>query len=380
MPTVSVIIPAYNQGEYLQEAIQSVLVQTLNDFELVVVDDGSTDETCFIVKRFSDDRLHYIYQENQGLSAARNTGIKATKGRYLTFLDSDDMFQPEKLRLLVEELETNKNIGLVAGQAVPIDQDGNSIGRIFNKPVPVDVRHLLLTNPLHVGSVLLRRSWQEKVGFFDEALRSYEDWDMWLRLVRSGCRMGWVDRPVSFYRFHPDQMVRNSRQMTEATFAVLNKFFSDPALSNEWLEMKNLAYSSAYLRATVQAYAAGKYTQAKSYLNEAIKLNQNLLADDARPLAERFAAFSDSPKHRNPLRFLEIIYGNLPENLSIIKKHRKNNLGKAAFHFAYQAYQQQDFATARYSILRALYYQPVFLKNRGALSILVRSCLPISIQ
>jgi glycosyltransferase involved in cell wall biosynthesis len=376
MTSVSVIIPTYNQGEYLGDAVLSVLAQSFHDIELVVVDDGSTDNTRKIAQGFTDRRILYLYQENQGLSAARNTGIKNSTGRYLTFLDSDDLYHPEKISLLFTEMESNPELGFIAGQAVPIDQNGRRIGRLFDKPIPQDIRHLLLGNPLHVGSVMLRCSWQERVGLFDESLRSYEDWDMWLRLARAGCQMGWLDQPVSFYRFHPDQMVRNSSQMTEATFAVLDKFFCDPGITGEWLELRDPAYSSANLRAAMQAYAANEFDLAKHYLSEAIRLNKDLITGDAGILADRFAAFADSPKHRNPLHFLEVIYRNLPVALSHVKQRGNKDLGKAAFHFAFQAYQQKDFGTARYAILRALYYQPVFLKNRGLLSILFRSSFP----
>jgi glycosyltransferase involved in cell wall biosynthesis len=210
---VSVIIPAYNQSDYLGIAIQSVLDQTYQDIEILVIDDGSTDDTRKVANRFSDPRIKYIYQANKGLSGARNTGIRNSAGEYLTFLDSDDLFLPEKINLLASFLNSQTEIGFVAGQAIPIDEHGQRIGNLFDNPIPKDPSKLLLGNPLHVGSVMLRRSWQEKIGYFDESLRSYEDWDMWLRLAISGCKMGWVAQPVSKYRFHSKQMVRNSPKL-----------------------------------------------------------------------------------------------------------------------------------------------------------------------
>jgi len=155
---VSVIIPAYNQGLYLKEAIQSVLDQTYPNFDLVIVDDGSTDDTAEVVHRFRDQRIRYIYQENRGLSAARNTGIQHSDGELLTFLDSDDLFFPDKLEVLVAELEQHPEVGFVAGQAVLIDEYGNPLGEVFNTPLPDDPARLLLWNPLHVCSVMVRRS------------------------------------------------------------------------------------------------------------------------------------------------------------------------------------------------------------------------------
>jgi len=223
MSTVSVIIPAYNQSHYLGQAIQSVLDQTYPDFEIIVVDDGSTDDTRAVADSFTDARLRYVYQDNAGLSAARNTGIRHATGTYLSYLDSDDLFLSEKLALLVDAFDREPELGFAAGQAVLIDENSQPLGEIFDAGLPQDRSQLLMNNPLHVGSVLLRRDWQEKVGFFDESLRSYEDWDMWLRLVRAGCQMGWVPQPVSLYRFHRAQMTRLGKQMTTATFAVLEK-------------------------------------------------------------------------------------------------------------------------------------------------------------
>ena len=246
MPKIAVIIPAYNQSQYLGQAIQSVLEQTFKDWEAIVVDDGSSDETRSVALSYPDARLHYVYQENRGLSAARNTGIRNTTAPYLSFLDSDDTVPTGKLAILLENLEAKPAVGLVAGQAIPIDEHGKQVGKIMDTPIPQDSEQLLLGNPLHVGSVLLRRSWQEKAGFFDESLRSYEDWDMWLRLGCLGCGMDYVNQPVSLYRFHTAQMTRIGGQMTTATFAVLDKLYSQPDLHPAWkvLQIRHTAAHS----------------------------------------------------------------------------------------------------------------------------------------
>ncbi len=259
MPKIAVIIPAYNQSQYLSQAIQSVLDQTFSDWEAVIVDDGSTDATRSVALSYPDSRLRYVYQENRGLSAARNTGIRNSSAPNLSFLDSDDMFLPEKLTVLLAALEQSPELGLVAGQAVPVDENGKRVGKVMDTPLPDQAERLLLGNPLHVGSVLLRRSWQEQAGFFDESLRSYEDWDMWLRLGHLGCRMGYVNQPVSLYRFHTAQMTRIGAQMTTATFAVLDKLYSNPDLPPAWQDLHDMAYSQAYLRAAAQAYHAHNY-------------------------------------------------------------------------------------------------------------------------
>ncbi len=373
MSTVSVIIPAYNQSHYLGQAIESVLAQSYPDFEIIIVDDGSTDDTRAVAQSYADPRLRYVYQANAGLSAARNTGIRHAAGSLLSYLDSDDLFLPEKLALLVEALERQPELGFVAGQAILIDENSQPLGEIFEAGLPADTTQLLLGNPLHVGSVLLRREWQERVGFFDETLRSYEDWDMWLRLARAGCRMGWVARPVSLYRFHRAQMTRNGDQMTTATFAVLEKTFNEPALPESWQTLRDQAYSRAYLRAAAQAYNARAFAKAKTYMDEAVRLYPELSADGAACLADLVAGWANYAKTSDPLAFLEGIYDNLPESLSGLRQRRRHELARQALQMAFAAHQQGDSAAARAAIWRACQYQPGVLTNRGALSILIRS-------
>lgn len=373
---VSVIIPAYNQGHYLGRAVKSVLAQTYSEWEAIIVDDGSTDDTAEVAATFSDPRVRYIYQENRGLSGARNTGIRHARGDYLTYLDSDDCFLPQKLALLVGELEEKPQLGFVAGQAIPIDERGNQIGKVFAKSPPEDPARWLLGNPLHVGSVMVRRSWQKRVGFFDERLRSYEDWDMWLRLARAGCQMGWVARPVSLYRFHTGQMTRDGRQMTEATMAVLDKVFEDQALPANWQAMRAPAYSRAYLRASAQAYREEDVDLAQHYLSQAVSLDPDLAADGGAALAAHMVAWTDLPKISDPIAFMERVYNNLPTDLTPLQKRRRSELARVAIQQAFTAYQERELACTRAAVRRAVRYQPRWLANRGVLSIMVRSHLP----
>jgi len=147
--TVSVVIPAYNQSQYLAAAIRSALAQTYEDIEVLVVDDGSTDDTRRVATSFDDSRVRYIYQNNAGLAAARNTGIRHARGSVLTFLDSDDLFLPEKLALLCGTLDANPRLGMVAGQAILIDELGEPLGEVFERGFPSEISDLLLGNPLH---------------------------------------------------------------------------------------------------------------------------------------------------------------------------------------------------------------------------------------
>jgi glycosyltransferase involved in cell wall biosynthesis len=376
MELVSVIIPAYNQGHFLAEAVQSVLDQTYSAVEVLVVDDGSTDDTAVVGQSFADARVHYIYQENRGLSGARNTGIRQAQGRYLTFLDSDDYFLPEKISLLMKAFAQNPTWGLVAGQSIPVNEEGQQIAATFDRPVPANAAELLLHNPLHVGSVLLKRSWQEQAGFFDETLRSYEDWDMWLRLALAGCPMGWVAQPVSCYRFHSNQMTRDGRQMTTATFMVLDKLFKQgQPLPADWLALQDKAYSSAYIRAAAQSYRVPDYDEANGYLAQAIALNPEWLARDAQDLRTRLVSFTALPKTADPVPQLAAIYDHLPQSLAMVQAYKATDVAQAALALAFVAAQRQDWTAVRHALGYVRHYQPRLLLNRGVMKLFIRAYL-----
>lgn len=370
---ISVIIPAYNQAHYLDAAVESVLAQTRPDFEVIIVDDGSTDDTAAIARSFTDPRVRMVSQPNAGLSAARNTGLRHTSGDLVTFLDSDDLFLPEKLALLAGEMERRPDLGFVAGQAELIDEDGERIGVTFDSPIPEDPARLLLWNPLHVGSVMVRREWLDRVGPFDESLRAYEDWDLYLRLARAGCKMGWMERPVSLYRFHTQQMTQDRARMTTATFAVLDKIFADPQLPPAWRELKDSAYSNAYLRSAIQAYRSGDMPAGRDDLARAVGLDGELAAEDGRVLETRLSALADSPKIVDRLGFLEKVYDFLPDNLEGLKRRRRQVLGRLAAEAGFDAYCKGDLLLARRCMFSAVRYQPTWLANRGVLSIILRS-------
>lgn len=372
--TVSVIIPAYNQAHYLGLAIQSALDQQVHDVEIVVVDDGSTDNTRQVAQAFTDTRVRYVYQENQGLSAARNTGIRLATGQFITFLDSDDLFLPEKLTLLMAEMAQRPFLGFVAGEAILIDEANNHLPHRMDAGLPQDSRELLLGNPLHVGSVLVRREWLAQAGDFDESLRACEDWDMWLRLARCGCQMAFVAQPVSLYRVHQAQMTRQAERMRTAMLAVLDKFFADDnAEIVRWQPLKDKAYAAAYVRAAARAYHAGGFADASADLATAVTLDPTLLQNEAQPLVNQLNGWANAPMADDPLAYLEGVYHHLPTSLQVLVQRRNRELGEVALRQAFTAYRAGDYQQVRSLVWQAIRYQPQIVLNRGALSIWIRS-------
>jgi glycosyltransferase involved in cell wall biosynthesis len=208
MAVVSVVIPTYNRSDLVCEAIDSVLAQTLQGTEIVVVDDGSTDGTGRILAERYGDQIHYVFQPNQGRSVARNRGAQATTGRYVTFLDSDDLLLPHASETLSGMLDQEPSVGVAYADGYYCDSSGSVIEPFsLGTPMPSgDVLETLMSTAIVVAPAagMIRRSWLERMGWplFDESLRGTEDHDFWLRLAALGCPFRYVDKIICKYRLH----------------------------------------------------------------------------------------------------------------------------------------------------------------------------------
>lgn len=193
-PLVSIIIPAYNAERYIARAIKSALNQTWRDIEVIVVDDGSTDRTAEIVRSFKDPRVRYIYQQNQNVGSARNHGIKESKGKYITFLDADDEYLPEKVEKQVEFLEQNPKYQVVYCDTIQFYSDNPD--KLFIKkgehPSGDIFEALLHSSVINPNTVMMAKELLVKVGMFDERPNFPEDWELWLRIARAGYLFGHI--------------------------------------------------------------------------------------------------------------------------------------------------------------------------------------------
>ena len=240
-PKVSVIIPAYNASKFIREAIDSVLNQTYKDYEIIVVDgrDGSTDSTREIVAEYGD-AVRYFHQENRGLSDARNKGILNSKGEYIAFLDSDDLWFENKLALQVEFLDSHRDVGLVFsdslfktyGDVTAMEQ--RLVGRRFfqtAKPYRGEVLcQLFVVNFIPVLTVLVRKECLLKVGLFKMEYDSAEDYDLWLRVSRV-FKVDYIDEPLAIYRIRGDSLVHKSdRLLSNLILIKKNVLESEPQL------------------------------------------------------------------------------------------------------------------------------------------------------
>ena len=220
MARISAIVPAFNAAKTIEAALLSVLSQTYQDWEIRVTDDGSTDDTRQIVERLMPQfggRLHYYYQENRGLPAARNAAIERASGEYFALLDSDDVWLEQRLERTIAAFAANPNVGLVHGRVARIDTEGKIIGY----PNPSDSRFLsgriarhIYTRKAHLlcPTVSFSRQAVEVAGRFDEQMRSTEDRDMWFRIAER-FEVFYVDEVIAHYRISPNSMSRDRERM-----------------------------------------------------------------------------------------------------------------------------------------------------------------------
>ncbi|WP_319423431.1 glycosyltransferase family 2 protein [Pleurocapsa sp. FMAR1] len=248
MPKVTVIIPAYNAMAFLPEALNSVFNQTYQDFEVIVVNDGSTDETEQWVSQIEDPRVNLVSQENKGLAGARNTGIGHAQGEYIAFLDDDDLWESTKLEKQVNVLDENPEVGLVYTWVSLIDSDGKPRGRIWCNSEEGNVwKKLLEHNIVESGSVaMVRHSCYQSVGLYDCTLPSSyaEDWDMWLRIAAQ-YHFQVILEPLVYYRDTPSSLSKNWRVTEQSYQIVIEKAFANAPQNLQHL--KGRCYSFAYL-------------------------------------------------------------------------------------------------------------------------------------
>lgn len=204
MPKVSVNIPCFNSAGFIRETIESVLNQTFRDFEVVVIDDGSKDETGEIIKNYNDEQIHYFYQENQGLSRARNRALFLSRGEYIAFLDHDDIWLPDKLAKQVEILNEQPDIDFVYTNYYKKMSNSTKlfIGYREKQPVGNVFGPFIRYYPVVMTTSMVRKETIDRLGSpFDESLYLTEEYDLFMRLFFKS-KAEYIDTPLAIYRVH----------------------------------------------------------------------------------------------------------------------------------------------------------------------------------
>ncbi|MFC1510445.1 glycosyltransferase family 2 protein [Candidatus Omnitrophota bacterium] len=276
---VSILVPSYNGAKYLPDALNSALKQTYQDFEILIMDDGSTDNTKEVLAPFLEahsDKIRYFYQENQGLACARNAAISHAQGEYLALLDADDIWLPQRLEKTVAVIEADPQVGLVHANITRISLEGKELdtpkrdvsvlsGSIFE--------HIFLRKA-HVScpTVLFRKKCYDDCGGFDPALARLgcEDRELWLRFVKK-YSFQYIDEVLAFYRLSASSMSKNKEKMMKARMYVVDKFC--PEGDQHCLALRKAALAKIYRDLGDEFLFEGNFDVAKENYMKAVRQN-----------------------------------------------------------------------------------------------------------
>lgn len=287
-PRVSVIIPTFNTGRFIEGAVQSVFAQTETDFELIVVDDGSTDDTRGRLRPY-EGKIRYVYQTNSGRPSARNKGLELAQGEFLAFLDADDIWMPDRLERGLRFLEAKKDAGLVHGEVEMIDSRGRllddetrHVKTIYQMEAKKGSGYLRLLDRCAIFSstVLLRRACAEKVGAYDARFPIYEDYDWYLRFSMR-FSVGLLGAPaVAHYRVHQGNVSTQYDRLrtAEIYIAILRKNLEE-APARLSAESYRRARSRILIKLAEFYEAARQKKEARSSILEAVRHEPALLFD-----------------------------------------------------------------------------------------------------
>lgn len=383
-PLVSIIIPNYNHAQYVGDAIWSVLTQEYRNFEIIVVDDGSTDNSREVITQFGD-KVQYIHQKNAGLSAARNTGIKASKGVLIGVLDADDMYESIFLSTLVVTLQENPDAdGVYCGYQF-VDHKNNLLPQIEARPVDHDKLYdaLLDGNFFVPESIFLRRYVYDNVGLFDETLRACEDWDVWLRVTK---KYKIVHSPniLTRHRILPGSMSTDPQRMLTYRLAVLKKHVGDEPVGNG-SSVAHRAYGRAYLGSCVEYLQYGNTDRAYECFQKLANIYPVLLTE-----LDTFYQLGcgDQPKgSMGDLASLNVKRNSVPLLLMMTSLFSDSRTGKdvrlleraasakAYFALGMLAYGTREFRESRWFFARAVFTDFKYLFNRELTSRWLKSLM-----
>jgi glycosyltransferase involved in cell wall biosynthesis len=276
MPRVTIVMPAYNAARYLPTAIDSVIHQSYSDWELIVIDDGSTDETKSVATSYvprTSGRLRYLYQSNRGPAAARNAGLQATTGEFIATLDADDVWLPMRLERGISVMDRSPQVGLVHSLVARINVEGNVVGS-FNFPSKHQAGKIALniyTRRANILSptVLFRRQCIDTVGLFDEAFRGTEDRDLWFRIAER-YEIAYIDEILALYRSSPGSVASDSGLAVQTKLSFARKHLERRACSRfSWLR----ALGQIYREQGDVCFSRGQLKQSLGYYTRSVCCN-----------------------------------------------------------------------------------------------------------
>ena len=290
---ISVIIPTYNCDRYIVQAIDSVLMQEDCEVEVIVIDDGSTDDTENVLEPYGD-RIHYILQKNQGVAAARNNGIAHAQGDYVAFLDADDYFLPGKLAAQAAILQAKPDVGIVHSGWQRVDSEGNKIldVRPWEDVPKLDLEGWLRWKPVLPSAMMFRREWLQYAGGFDPRFPPAEDTNLVLRMALKGCKTEWLQEITVHYRQHEQSAMHKGLPQARSLTAVMDDFFSQPNLPNQVRLMESSVRYGTLVWIGWYLYYTQHFQEMGDYLKQSWQYRSFSATETVINWTESFAVFS----------------------------------------------------------------------------------------
>lgn len=384
-PLVSVIIPTFNRAAFVRVAVESVLRQSYRPLEIIVVDDGSRDDTQDVLTPLVES-VRYTYQENQGVAVARNAGIAASKGEYVSLLDSDDVWLPDKLTCQMDYLLTHPEVGMVACHAVAIDTNGDQLD---GAPICahqcegwVSQETNILRSPLILSTLLVRRACLPTPDPFPPGVCFGEDWEMGLR-VGASYPIWFLDQVLVKVRRHEGNATAPLASQLQADrklqdrLAVIDRIFPLlPGSADSLRSLRAQAEAQEYAAAAVPSYANEAFELAASRLGKAVALDPATWQGEE--LVTRVCGFAQLVYQERgeeaAFSFLDNVIGHLPPEIGEpVRVARALRARTLIFTVGFNALADSRPRKAASSIMRGLMQQPSYARNSGVLITLARS-------
>lgn len=387
MPKISIITPAYNAAATIGRTIASVQAQTFADWEHIIIDDGSTDDTRAVVDAARDSRLRYYYQSNQGPGEARNHGIRASHGEYLIFLDAGDWWDDQCLLTLLSRLEECGPGWASHCDWAYADSEGN-IGKTHSSAFAAGegLHTLLLYNPMAIHTVLIpRRAVTIAGGFAREGM--LEDWHLWLRLARAGYCFTHAAALLAYYHWQPGSRSRNVEQRKAERLATLDEFWDGVDPIDPLQSIRGESYGAAHVDMCVSYFGQGEALSALTEFDAAVAHHRPVMA--AVDTYYRIA-YAEQSAHGQATGQLQeslneaIAISRMEQLLAHIDENYSRDEARAAYRAAHTAlglayYHERRHAPARGYLWSTVRKDPMAIFDRTVEGTLVRTLLPMGL-
>lgn len=386
MARTSFIIPTFNRAPWLKLTLENILQQREREWEILVIDDGSTDDTAQVASQFTDARIRYFYREHGERCAARNFGLAQTRGEFVVFADDDDFLHPDML-VRTQEVHAKTGAGLVYMGSQIMDERGTILPQApFVPTVRGNMLRELLVDNFGLNAALIERAWVERVGGFDLAITTSEDWDLWIRMAAAGCQFDFVPDVMLYYRTHAENTVRDWKRMEDSSRFVLQR------------ALDTYVTETASYRSTALARQSFRDALRRAFYNDpdtAIQKLGGAFAADIALLQDigifyQVVCVSQPNGYKGTLQFLDVAFGaqlllNALDACFADAALRANDaLRTTAYALAHETiarlyYAKRELKSARHHFWQALRFQPARTMQPQFAKTMLKATLPAAL-